>query len=236
MGPKALKRNRLQSKETSAATGRRGRYRAQSQFSRSAKVDDSALIQLAYAFCHGLSLERAVALSGVTAKTARAHYLAFRARLPKSKFVRWHASNQLLPSVSDPEQQVLIKTAFHDVLAQCYFNAKCYENFRYGARQDRLCRICPLSGRFTASEQVDAALSLLDTIRAFYRVSGIRREPRAEPLSLFRLHLIHTVTVMTVRDNSKTKEDGLLDPLDKTFLSLGTLLDMLLEDLAEDPL
>lgn len=206
------------------------------QFSRSAKIDESQIIRLVYYFCNGLPVAAAARGAAVTVKTAREHYIALRGRLTDPKFGRWHGAHVQATNLDPEIMAELVKPAFFDVLAQCHANEKCAQNYRLGYRKQRLCRVCPLDGKFTSGERLAEALMLIDTVRAFYETLGIRGEKARDPVSLFRERMIHTVTIATALANSKTRGDGLKNPVQKDFLSLGTLLDMLLEDLAARPL
>ncbi len=207
-----------------------------SQFSHSAKLGDEQILRLVYVFCHGLSVAQAARMAGVTPKTARAYYIALRARLTKARFNRWHGVNAMLVNISPEITAELIKPAFFECLAECHANEKCQQNFRLGYRAERLCKACPLRGKFPSEESLHSALSPIDMVRDFYRRLGIRREKDRDRVSLFRERLIHCLSVSTALANSKSRSDGLKDPTERDYLSLGTLLDDLMEDLAEEPL
>lgn len=211
-------------------------YKPRSQFSRAAKIDDAAIIQLVYGFCQGMSLEQAAILTGLSRKSVRAYYQALRERLTKPKFNRWHSANALLLDVPDGEQTALVKAAFFDLMAACHDNAKCFENYSAGKRKSRQCRACPLTGKYANDSALLEAYEMIDAMRSFYRQLGMRKERGFDPVQLFRLRFIHTVTVTTALQNSKSRVDGLADPQDKGFLSVSTLLDVMLEELAEQPL
>jgi len=211
-------------------------YKGQSQFSRAAKIDDSVIIQLAYAFGQGFPLPQAMALTGLSRKTIRHYYQAMRARLMQPKFNRWHGVLALLPTITDPQTTLLVKSTFFDLMAECYASHKCFENYQSGKRKTRQCRACPLNGKFKNALTLAEAYTVIDEVRGFYKNIGIRREADHDPVSLFRMRLMHTSTVIIVQQNSKRLENGLLDPQDQTFLSLGMLLDIMLEDLADNPL
>lgn len=211
-------------------------YRFESQFSRNPKIDDAVIIRLAHAFCHGLSIRAAANATGVTPKTARKYYIELRERLRKPRFRKWHRINITLPNVPSPEADWIVKAAFFDVLGECYANKTCYRNFKAGNRKNRICRRCPVPAKFTGGSQAIEAVGLIDAVRRFYETIGIRSEADRDQVSLFRIRLIHTLTITTVRENSATLDSGLMDPLEKTFLSFGTLLDRMLEDLTEEPL
>ena len=207
---------------------------APSRFGGRAKIDDETLIRLAYAFCQGLGIRTAAASAGVSAKTAREYYLRFRSRLIKPRFNKWHGLHRTLPTVG-PEEELLLRSGFLTVLAACYGNTSCYRNFTAGNRKARLCRSCPVPAAFSGKAAVAEALDLIDSVRRFYAVQHIRGEKGEDPAALFMKRLVHTVTIATAKANSKRTANGLFDPLDTAPLSVGTLLDALLSDLAESP-
>lgn len=209
---------------------------ALNQFSRYAKIGESQVIQLAYAFCCGLPIAAASRLADVSTKSARIHYLEFRNRIAGRAFNRWHGIGSMLVRHDVEITEVLLRPAFFDLLAECHDNAKCGQNFRLGYRKARQCRNCPLIGKFTDPALADDAYGLIDAVHDFYRRIGIKSEGERDPVSLFRERLAHTVAIATAAQNSRRRPDGLPDPLDKDYLSVGTLLDKLLEDLAREPI
>lgn len=208
-------------------------YKRQSGFGKGAKIDDSQIIALVWYFCQGLPVSAIASVTGISVKTVRLHYLALRDRLQGKAFARWHEINREILTLPDPKIQSLVKATFFDVMEQCYADKNCYRNYHYGKRKNRLCKSCPLIGKFTSHAHIDEALTLIDLVRNFYAQLDIRNETDKDPVHLFRLRLIHTVTVLTARNNSRKQKNGHYDPLEKTHKSLGTLLDILLEDLAE---
>lgn len=74
--------------------------------------------------------------------------------------------------------------------------------------------------RFTVPGNVDEALDLIDRVRAFYARLGIRGEKGPDPVTLFRLRLIHTVTVATALGESLTPAGALVRPEKPSFLSV----------------
>jgi hypothetical protein len=207
-----------------------------SQFSRSAKLDDIAIMRLVWGFCIGLPIDRMAAMADVSAKSARLHLLAFRDRLRDHRFNRWHGSNILILSLSDLGAQLEIKAALYDRLAGCHDNAKCAQNFHLGYRKTRLCRTCPLIGAFTSDAAQNEALGLVDQVRAFYRHLGLRQEAALDPAVLFRRRLIHTLAIATARTHSRIGKDGMPVPPDQGDLSAAALMDRMLTVLADDPL
>lgn len=175
-------------------------------------------------------------LTGLSRTSVRVYYQALRERLTKPKFNRWHSAHALLLDVPDTEQTALVKATFFDLMAACHDNVKCFENYAAGKRKSRQCRACPLTGKFTDDAALSEAHDMIDAIRRFYRHLGMRKERGFDPVGLFRLHFVHTITVTTALQNSKRRADGLANPLDKGFLSVGTLLDVMLEELVEQPL
>lgn len=209
------------------------------QFRRAAKIDETVLLRLAFCFCQGISVAAAARSVGLSAKSVRSLYLDFRQRLTKPKFNRWHAAYQRLPGAVSLDQEVLVRVAFIDVLADCYLNTTCHRNFSLGNRKTRLCRACLLPKRFASPDRVDEALAVIDSVHAFYGTLGIKGESSRDPVSLFRLRLIHTATIATARTESGPLHIGAtpgeMDPSNAPFRSVWRLLDILLTDLADQP-
>lgn len=203
------------------------------QFRRAAKFDETTLIRLAFCFCNGIPVHAAAASVNLSTKTVRSVYLEFRQRLTHPKFNHWHGAYQRLVNMPSIETEMLVRVAFIDTLAECGLNETCYRNYRLGNRKARLCRGCPLPNRLTAPERVSEALEAIDAVQSFYERIGIRGESQADALSLFRLRLIHTTTIATSVSSSRRRKNGLADPAHREHLSVGTLLDTLLSDLAD---
>lgn len=205
------------------------------QFVRNARFDEPTLMRLAYCFCQGIGLEVAARSSGLSRKTIRGIYIDLRKRLLKPAFNRWHGTNRRFLKLPGPAYEVLVRAVYFDTLARCAGNETCARNFRLGNRKRRQCRACPLAD--TASDERRAeAYTVIDTVHDFYERLGIRGEKDVSPVLLFRERLIHTTVVATVQNHSRTLANGFFDPTDRGFLSGGTLLDVLLTDLADDPL
>jgi len=205
------------------------------QFRAAAKVDELTVIRLAYCFCQGLSLQAAAHATGLSAKTVRSHYLALRQRLLKPAFNRWHGVHTHLVRVPSPEEEIALRIGYIATLATCAGNETCTRNYRLGNRKRRQCRSCPLATALSDARR-GAAYALIDTVHAFYERLGIRGEKDRPPELLFLERLIHTNTVASALEHSRRTTSGLFDPNERTFLSGGTLLDLLLRDLAHRPL
>lgn len=214
-------------------TRKRKTYAPVSVFRSHSKTDDQTLVQLAYYFCNGISVKAVAETLNLSRKTVRAHYLDLRARLSKPKFSRWHSVYTVLVSVSDPEQERKIKGGMIEALSVCYFSG-CYGNFASGQRKRRICRSCPLPRAFTTSQNTADAIDIIDQTSAFYRRLGIREDAAPNKLDMFFARFIHASVIACVRENSKRLPDGLLDPADNDFQAVGTLLTMLMDDLAGD--
>tara|TARA_R110002096_G_scaffold29473_1_gene88634 strand:- start:330 stop:971 length:642 start_codon:yes stop_codon:yes gene_type:complete len=203
---------------------------APTAFRKYAKLQTQDYVRLTHGFCHGLSLDVVAASTGISKKTVRAFYLDLRAKLDAPKYSRWHNMNMVLPDFEDIEQEILIKSTFFDLLAECHFHKSCFRNYELGNRKTRICSKCPLAHKFTDQKTFELAIATSDEVRAFYRTLKIRGEKATDPVRLFRLRLIHTTTINTVRQNSKQSDNGLFDPLETTFLSFGTLLNLMLDE------
>ncbi len=206
------------------------------QFRHAAKMDETTLIRLVFCFCNGIPVRAAAASVNVSAKTVRGIYIDLRRRLTKQKFNRWHAAYRRLLNLPSVEREGLVRAAFIDTLVECGLNEACYRNYQLGNRKSRLCRACPLPKRFSSSEQVREALDVIDAVHALYNMLGIRGETDIDPLVLFRLRLIHTTTIATARKASCLRPNELAKPVDRTPLSVATLLDVMLAALAMHPL
>ncbi|NQW11392.1 MAG: hypothetical protein HQ481_16120 [Alphaproteobacteria bacterium] len=203
-------------------------YEQRNPLRKHAKLGEAATIRLIYSFCAGVSVDAAAKAAGISSKTVRGQYIALRGLLTQPAFNRWHGLKRALLDVADPEVEALIKTAFLDVLADCYFNAGCYRNYQLGNRKARLCRSCSVPGKFASPESAGAAIAVIDEVRSFYARLGIRGENQADPLRLFRARLIHTAAITTARAHSRQLANGLPDPSDMGDLAVGSLVDRLL--------
>ncbi|BBK29660.1 hypothetical protein EDC65_0055 [Stella humosa] len=212
-----------------AAAGRANQFRA------GAKFDEMTLMRLVYCFCQGLGVQLAARSTGLTAKTVRGVYIALRKRLLKPAFNRWHGTNRAVIRTPMPEFEPLLRAVYFDRLGRCAGNETCARNYRLGNRKRRECRSCPLVDALPPEGRAEAYV-VIDAVHAFYEAIGIRGEKDIGPIMLFRERLIHRTVVGTVQNHSRKRENGLFDPNEREFLSGGTLLDLLLRDLAEDPL
>ena len=210
-----------------------GDHAAVSVFRRHPKIDDAALIRLAYAFGQGIGIEAAAKANGLSRKTVRSLYLDLRSRLAKPAFRRWHSLRRALVRRVNSDVDLLMRAAFIDVLADCHANGTCYRVFRRGNRKDRLCRACPIPSCFPTAGAAAEAVAMVDTVRSFYGRLGIR-EPGSETPVVFRLRLIHSSVIASVRESTRRLPNGLLDPSDQDYLALGQLLLLLMDDLAAD--
>lgn len=195
-------------------------------------------MRIAFGFCTGAPVPVVAERARVSAKTARELVLRLRARLAQPKFNRWHAAYQRLPMGTSPDREFLAREAFLDALGACHGNANCFRNHTLGNRAARQCRSCPLSAHFSG-ERLREALDVVDAVRAFYARLGIRGEAGAGASQAFYLRLLHTVTVATTLAATLAPDGRLQRPrdLDRAgFLSVWTLLDALMTDLAERPL
>ena len=214
-------------------TGRKQDYTPASVFRRHAKADDATLIRLVYYFCNGIGIEPVSKTLDLSRKTVRAHYLDLRKRLGKPKFGRWHSAYKIMPMIADPETEQRIKGGLIEALAVCYFSS-CYTNYASGNRKSRTCRRCPLSHSFASSDSSDDAIAAIDQISAFYRRLGLRGQTAPDKLTEFFERLIHASTIQSVQENTRRLPNGLLDPSDHTSHAVGTLLQMLIDDMADD--
>lgn len=204
-----------------------------SVFRRHPQIGDNTLIRIAYAFCQGIRVDAAAKAAGLSRKSVRAVYLDLRPRLKKPAFRRWNSLVRALVHVDDPEADALMRAAFLDVLAGCYGNQTCLKTYRRGNRKDRLCRSCPISGKFSSVETAIEAVALVDQLRAFHERLGLRESPNMD-LERFRECLIYFSTVETVRQHSAQLPNGLLDPSDQDYLAIGQLHMLIMDDLAAD--
>ena len=193
------------------------------------------MIRLAYCFCQGISTAVAARNTGLSVKTVRGLYLDLRARLLKPAFNRWHGTNRMLTSVTEPEHERIIRVEYFETLAACGMNETCRRNFRLGNRKVRQCRACPL-GKTYSDERRAEAYTVIDAVHDFYERIGIRGEKDRLAALLFRERLIHATAIGTVQAHSRKRANGFFDPAERSFLGGGTLLDALLTDLANDPL
>lgn len=205
------------------------------QFKPGAKFDETTLIRLAYCFCQGIGTKVAARNTGLSVKTVRGLYLDFRARLLKPAFNRWHGTNRMLTSIAEPEHERIIRVEYFETLAACGMNETCRRNFHLGNRKARQCRACPLARVYSDDRRAEA-YTVIDAVHDFYEHIGIRGEKDRLAVLLFRERLIHATAIGTVQTHSRKRANGFFDPEDRSFLSGGTLLDVLLTDLTQDKL
>ena len=180
-------------------------------------------MRLAFNFAQGVSLTDTATVSGLTRKSVRDMFGEFRETLLRPDFNRWHGTNRMMTTINQTEHEALIRATFFDVLAGCHGNTTCYRNFRLGNRKSRLCRKCPLPGKFSDPENLANALATIDAVHEFYEHLRWRGEKAKDTVRLFRLRFIHTVTVATARANSRFLPNGVASPMDDGFLSTATL-------------
>ncbi|MCA1241464.1 hypothetical protein LC092_03325 [Stappia stellulata] len=193
-------------------------------------------MRLIYMFAQGISIEITARSTRLSKKTVRTVFLKLRDRLTRPVFNRWHGTHRRLLKLVDPGHEALVRVTFFDVLAECYFNQTCHRNWTLGNRKARQCRSCPLPGKFQTDQTKADALALIDAVHELYRRLGLRLEKGHDPVRLFRLRLLHTTVVGTVLNHSRKLQTGLLDPTDMSYLACGSLIDVFLTDLANDPL
>lgn len=205
------------------------------QFRARAKFDEPTLMRLVYCFCQGVPLKIAARSTALSVKTVRGLYLDLRKRLLKPAFNRWHGTANRFLKLPGPEYEAALRVAYFDMLARCAGNETCARNYRLGNRKSRQCRNCPLAEVVSDERRTDA-YTVIDTVHEFYERLGLRGEKGVPSTLLFRERLIHTAVVATVQNHSRTLPNGFFDPNERAFMSGGTLLDILLMAIAEEPL
>ena len=125
-----------------------------------------------------------------------------------------------------------MRGAFFEALAVCH-GSNCYANFAKGNRIKRICRRCPMPYAFRTDAHADDAVAIVDIIRALYHRLGIRGQSADDNLGEFFERFVHSSVIATVREQSKRLPNGLLDPKDMDFHGAGTLIAMLMDDLAD---
>lgn len=204
-----------------------------SVFRRHPKMDDATLIRLVYYFCNGMPLEAVAKTLGLSRKSVRAHYLDLRARLTKPKFRRWHALYNAFVAIPDEKEERRLKGTLMELMAGCYYS-RCYGNYASGNRKNRICRRCPLSQAFSKAGHLDSAIEGIDAVSAFYRQLGLRGDVAPDKQTVFLERFVHASIVACLRETAKKQPGGLLDPKDDGYQGMGTLLVMVMDDLAAD--
>ena len=211
-------------------------YRQRNVLRKHAKVEVKTLVVLIHCFGQGLGVPAAALETRLSEKTVRAYFIAFRDRLTKTAFNRWHSGWAALVTVKDEDIQEAARDAYFDTLSQCYFNRTCWRNYSAGNRRSRLCRACLLPERFTSPDKVAEALDAIDAVRAFDTHTGIGAEHGIDRATLFKRRMLHAAVIGTVARNTRKGPAGNLSIQDKGFLSFRALVETLLEDLFADPL
>lgn len=199
------------------------------------KVDDPSLVIVVRGFCLGLSVATTARQSGVGEKTTRGLYQSLRARLTKPAFNKWHHGGNRLVRVSSTEIEDAVRDAFFDTLSQCHGNRTCRRNWTAGNRKTRLCRACPIPDRLRDEANVPLALETVDTVHAFYDRLGIKGERGVDRVTLFKLRLLHTATIITMSEGTPWKS-GRMDLAYRDFTSFRTLFETMIAELLENPL
>lgn len=212
---------------------KRDSYVNVSVFRRHPKMGDETLIRLVYYFCNGMPVDAVAKTLELSRKSVRAHYMELRTRLTKPKFRRWHAVFNALVAIPDPEEGRRLKGTLMELMAGCYYR-KCYGNFVTGNRKQRICRKCPLRGSFDDASNLESAIDAIDTISQFYRTLGIRNDVVPDKQAVFLGRFIHSSVMSCLQEKSKKQANGLLDPNDQEFEGAGTLMRLLMDDLAAD--
>jgi len=202
-------------------------------FRKQGKITLQQIVRLAYSFAHGAAIADTAEAIGISRKSVREEFIGFRERLVKPAFNRWHQTNRVLVRIVDPKQEALIRAAFFDVLGECFLNDTCYRNFAFGNRKRRLCRKCPVPGKFREERDVKPALESIDAVRRFYEQIGWRGETREDPYRLIRRHFIHATVVGTALANTRKLPGQIADPSDTGFLSVRTMAQALLDVAAQ---
>jgi len=225
---------------------RRRRRRAEEQaklgtqpknvFRQRAKLTEDQLMMIAYNFCHGLPIAAAAKSSTLSEKTVRSLYILLRRRLLRPRFAEWHRANRALTNISDPDVENMMRSVFFDAMSRCYNNQTCWRNYEAGNRKNRLCQKCPLRDAFTNDDNLMLSLNFIDLIRNVYRSIGIGIERGQPSDDIFRERAIHTATLMTVFQNTRRNERGVLNHGQAGALSFRRLFMTMIEDLSEDPL
>lgn len=209
------------------------RQRPHNPLRKHAKLSMTQTVQAIDLFAHGVGVNSAARLLGLSRKTVRSYYLDFRDRLSAPEFSRWHRANAALLQVTGVEEIALIKAAMLELLAACHEQDTCYRNYRAGRRASPICKNCPLHGKFTVPERDSEAAAAMNDLRAFYHTLDIYAEDGRDPVSLLRARLIHMVTIATLMQNSRMLAGGRLDPTQRTFLSFGTFREILARHMLE---
>lgn len=199
------------------------------RFRRGAKIAETVFVRLVYGFASGISVKAVSGSIGVSAKTVRGEFIFLRGLLMRPEFNKWHGTRRALLDITDPQVESIIKAAFIDVLAECYFNTTCHRNFRLGNRKALRCRACPVTERQSSPGYADEVVEIIHMIVAFYTRIGIRGEGDVDRLTLFRQRFIHAATVETARANTRLLANGLPDPTYGGELSVKVLIERLLD-------
>jgi len=208
----------------------RAAERARAPLRKHGKVTLQQAIRLAFNFAQGIPLDDTARAVGLTRKSVRDEFVQLRELLVRPQFNRWHQTNRALVMIADPEQEALVRATFFDVIGECFLNDTCYRNFRLGNRKARLCRACPVPGKFREERDIAAAVAAVDAVRVFYEQLGWRGERDEDPYRIFRRRFIHTNVVSTALSNSRKFGNGIADPADTGFLSVRSLAEKLIDE------
>lgn len=199
------------------------------------KIPDAAIRNIVWGFASGAPKAEVAERAGVTAKAAQSVMLALRERLLEPAFYRWNEPGDLFISRDVPFRDTVERVVF-EVLAACYFNKRCFSNYRQGRRTAQLCRSCTVPVLFEDTPTQDRALGFIDTIHDFYTHLGIGGERRKDLSRVVHLRWQHTMMVGRATAASGKMPDGSAAFDDERPGTARVLYETLLASLTREPL
>ena len=203
----------------------------------SAKLSLNAFKNILQRFVHGVPIIECAETTGVSARTVRETYRLLRPRLMRSAFKRWHPLDTIFVDQTKQKQQDSDWQNLITALAACQNNTTCWNNYRDGKRQKRLCRACPVNAACDDADRVAGLIQIGDSARDFYAHLGWGVESQHEdPATLLYERIIHANVINKALNATPELSENIYDFADEGFHSIRTLYAILIADLIIDPL
>lgn len=199
------------------------------------KIPDEAVRSIAWGFASGAPITQVASSAGVTAKAAQSVILALRERLLEPAFYRWNEPGDLFVTRDLHFRETAERVVF-EVLTVCYFNKRCFSNYRQGRRAGRLCRSCNIPVLFEDAPTQQLILGFIDTIHDFYANLGIGGERGEDRTRIVRLRWHHTMIVGRATAASRKTPGNTADFDDDRPDTARVLYETLLASLTREPL
>ena len=196
------------------------------------KLSDQTIWDFVKHFAWGQRFDEVAATLDISRKSVRGLAANLRTRLLTPVFNPWHMT--LDPWPSEPTQDISPHEMLTFVLMHCA-GRTCRRNFSLGNVRNRQCRACILRG-YIEEEEAKSHLSRIDEVHEFYELLGWRNDNWRDSRQSFLARSAHYLTVKNAALHSRKLKSGLGDPSERGYLTTGSLIERLTDDLAANPL